>query len=92
MQVCVAAGVLTAVCWAAWAFTAARVQAHPGRFYMLSFLLAVNAAVLLEVLDFPPLFGPQVGVHEAAHACMHGSNGAPNGVRTRPLAWYMHTM
>jgi hypothetical protein len=31
-------------------------QAHPGRGVLLRFLLLANAALLLEVLDFPPLF------------------------------------
>lgn len=67
-QVCGAAGLLTCLAWGVWAFTAARRQRHPGRWLLLGFLAAAHAAVLLEVLDFAPLLGPQVGGSLVAHA------------------------
>ena len=61
LQVCGAAGALSVLVWAGWALTLARKQQHPGHNLLLAFLLTTNAAVLLEVFDFPPLLGPKVG-------------------------------
>jgi len=52
MAVCVAAGLAQSALWARWV-GAVR---HPGRRKLWLFLGAVNAAMLLEVLDFPPLW------------------------------------
>lgn len=60
IQVCTVVGVASGLAWAIWLCTTARKQRHPGRLAMLIFLIATHAAVLLEVLDFPPLFGHQV--------------------------------
>lgn len=58
LQVCVAAGVATALVWVGWA-VAGRGKRHPGRPALLLFMLLAHAALALEVLDFPPIIqGP----------------------------------
>jgi hypothetical protein len=51
MSLCIALGLATAAAWLVWA---ARSR-HPGRGTLYRFMAAVHAAMLLEVLDFPPL-------------------------------------
>ncbi len=53
LQVCVGVSVAAALLWLVWL---ARASGHPGRGTLLAFLLAAHAALLLEVLDFPPVF------------------------------------
>ena len=53
---CVAIGVLQSIGWTTWCLMSEEGKAHPGRRYLLTFVLAVNVAVLLEVFDFPPFF------------------------------------
>jgi hypothetical protein len=78
VALCVGAGALQTAAWAAWAGGAPAGRRHPGRPPLLSFMGAVNAAMLLEVLDFPPLFGAALDAHALWHAA------------TAPLAylWY----
>lgn len=52
---CVAAGVLQSLVWIGWAMFSKHGKQHPGRKYLLLFVACVNAAVLLEILDFPPI-------------------------------------
>ena len=52
---CVAAGVIQSVAWILWLLCKHEGREHPGKKYLGLFVVAVNAAVLLEVLDFPPL-------------------------------------
>ncbi|KAF5830707.1 Per1-like-domain-containing protein [Dunaliella salina] len=80
VKVCATIGALSGLAWAVWVFTVARKQGHPGRYFMLAFLVLTNAAVLLEVLDFPPLFGPKDPDHSEmglglldAHAMWHAA-------------------
>lgn len=54
MKVCIAAGLAQSALWVAWA-AAARPR-PAGRRALLAFLAAVHACMLLEVLDFPPLW------------------------------------
>jgi hypothetical protein len=51
MQVCIAAGVATAAGWLVWA----TITKHAGRRPLYTFLGLLHLAMLLEVLDFPPL-------------------------------------
>mmetsp|Transcript_15915 Transcript_15915/g.44458 ORF Transcript_15915/g.44458 Transcript_15915/m.44458 type:complete len:336 (+) Transcript_15915:197-1204(+) len=51
MAVCIAAGVLQSCMWTSWVW----MKKHPGRWTLTAFMVAVNTAMLLEVLDFPPL-------------------------------------
>jgi post-GPI attachment to proteins factor 3 len=53
---CVAAGAIQTAVWLAWALTSKSGRAHPGRGYLLAFMGALNVSMLLEVLDFPPLW------------------------------------
>lgn len=71
VAVAVAVGAATALGWAVWAVWVG----HPARRSMLGLLLALHAAMLLELLDFPPLFGAL-----DAHALWHAT--------TVPLTWW----
>lgn len=51
MSLCIAIGIATAAAWLVWA-TRSR---HPGRWTLYRFMGLVHLAMLLEVLDFPPL-------------------------------------
>ncbi|GLC42014.1 amino acid permease [Pleodorina starrii] len=62
MRVCVAAGLATAGLWLAWCWA----TRHPGRHRMYAFLLLAHTAMLLELLDFPPLAG-LLDAHAAWH-------------------------
>jgi hypothetical protein len=53
--ICVAAGVLQSVLWTGWLFSREG-RAHPGNRFLWTFVVGVNAAVLLEIFDFPPLW------------------------------------
>jgi hypothetical protein len=64
MQFCTALGVASAAGWLAFV-TATR---HPARGTMYAFLLLCHAALLLELLDFPPVLGLL-----DAHACWHAA-------------------
>lgn len=52
MKLCIAVGLATALTWLVWV---SRVR-HPGRRILYQFMALVHVAMLLEVLDFPPLF------------------------------------
>lgn len=52
---CVGAGVIQSIAWILWLFCKQEGREHPGKKFLALFVAAVNAAVLLEVLDFPPL-------------------------------------
>lgn len=64
---CVGVGAVQTVGWAGWALGTREGRAHPGRAALLAFMAAVNAASLLEVLDFPPLWGA-LDAHALWHA------------------------
>lgn len=64
VQVCVAAGLVQALLWLLWC---ARSR-HPHRNIMYLFLACAHAALLLEVLDFPPMAGA-ADAHALWHAC-----------------------
>lgn len=64
MKLCIACGVLQAVLWVAYCV---RVK-HPARHWLFKYTGALNIAMLLEILDFPPLFGLL-----DAHACWHAA-------------------
>jgi len=54
--ICVIAGLIQSVAWILWLFFRSEGKEHPGKKFLGMFVVAVNAAVLLEVLDFPPFF------------------------------------
>jgi len=62
---CVAAGAVQTAVWLAWALGSKR--SHPGKAHLLSFMAAVNVAMLLEILDFPPLW-KTIDAHALWHA------------------------
>lgn len=72
-QLGIAAGISQSVVLVAWTQAAK----HPHRWRLLALIVAVHAASLLEVLDFPPL----VGLLDA-HACWHAATPA------LALAWW----
>lgn len=51
MSLCIAVGIATAVAWLVWVTK----TKHPGRWTLYKFMGLVHLAMLLEVLDFPPL-------------------------------------
>lgn len=65
VKVCIAAGTAQSLMWLGWALAAR--PPHPGRRYLLGFIAAVNACMLLEVLDFPPLLHT-LDAHSLWHA------------------------
>ncbi len=64
---CVAAGAVQTIVWLTWALGTASGRSHPGKVYLLMFMAAVNVAMLLEVLDFPPLW-KFIDAHALWHA------------------------
>lgn len=65
MKVCIAAGTAQSLLWVGWALAVR--PAHAGRRYLLAFVAAVHACMLLEVLDFPPFFHA-LDAHSLWHA------------------------
>jgi hypothetical protein len=63
VKVCIAAGAAQSLLWLGWAAAAPR----PGRGPLLAFVLLVNACMLLEVLDFPPVWDA-LDAHALWHA------------------------
>ena len=53
---CVAAGAVQTAVWLVWALGSKSGRSHPGRTYLLAFMVCLNVAMLLEILDFPPLW------------------------------------
>lgn len=53
---CVLAGAVQSIAWIFWLTCTKEGRNHPGRKLLGIFVAAVNAAVLFEVLDFPPFF------------------------------------
>ena len=66
VMLCIIAGALQTVLWAWWALATPQGRRHPGRSSLLTFMVSVNVAMLLEVLDFPP-----VAAVLDAHALWH---------------------
>ena len=64
VMVCIVAGVVQQLLWCAWALY----NRHPGRKYLLTFVLLINAALALEVFDFPPV-GELLDAHALWHLC-----------------------
>ena len=52
---CIGLGLMQSIAWMVWIFVSTEGRSHPGRKHLSLFVAAVNVAVLLEVLDFPPL-------------------------------------
>lgn len=63
---CVLAGIAQSAAWVCWIVFSKEGKSHRGRFHLAVFILCVNLAVLLEVLDFPPLLNSL-----DAHALWH---------------------
>lgn len=64
MIVCVVIGVLQLIIWAVWGW----VTKHPARYRLWMVLFGASLATLLEVYDFPPLWG-----FFDAHAIWHAT-------------------
>lgn len=65
MAVCITVGAAQSLLWLGWA--AATSPPPPGRRPLLAFVLALNACMALEVLDFPPLWHA-LDAHSLWHA------------------------
>jgi hypothetical protein len=63
MSLCIAIGVTTAVAWVVWVTK----TKHPGRWTLYKCMGLVHMAMLLEVLDFPPLLN-MFDAHALWHA------------------------
>ena len=61
---CVAIGVLQQLMWCTWALQ----QRHPQKWHLVWFIVLINAALSLEILDFPPLVG-LLDAHAMWHLC-----------------------
>lgn len=64
VKLCILVGVLQQVMWCSWAV----VMRHPSRRRLTVFVLLINAALSLEVLDFPPIAG-LLDAHALWHLC-----------------------
>ncbi len=64
VMLCIVAGVLQQVMWCTWAMH----NRHPCRKQLFTFVLLINAALSLEVLDFPPV-GGYLDAHALWHLC-----------------------
>ena len=64
VRLCIAVGVLQQVIWCTWVLY----NRHPCRNQLLSFVLLINVALSLEVLDFPPICG-LLDAHSLWHLC-----------------------
>lgn len=53
---CVAAGLAQSLLWIGWLLLSEEGRSHPGKRSLWTFVVVVNAAVLLEILDFPPVW------------------------------------
>lgn len=62
--VCIVVGVVQQLLWCMWAVY----QRHPGRKQLLSFVVLINAALSLEVFDFPPI-AALLDAHAMWHMC-----------------------
>ena len=64
VMLCVAVGVLQQLMWCTWAWR----QQHPQKMHLFSFVVLINAALSLEILDFAPLAG-LLDAHALWHLC-----------------------
>ena len=62
--VCLVVGVFQQLLWCSWAVY----KKHPGRKQLLTFVALINAALGLEVFDFPPI-GRLLDAHALWHLC-----------------------
>ena len=74
---CVGAGAIQTAAWLIWVLRSKKGRNHPGRRALFSFMASLNVAMLLEILDFPPLWKVL-----DAHALWHAAT-AP-----LTLVWY----
>lgn len=65
---CVAAGILQSLLWVSWTIFSTEGRSHPRRWSLWAFVIGVNAAVLLEILDFPPIWHV-IDAHALWHLC-----------------------
>ncbi|KFM27229.1 Post-GPI attachment to proteins factor 3 [Auxenochlorella protothecoides] len=64
---CLALGLLQTLLWLRWAWWTREGATHPSRRSLLVFIASLNAASLLEVLDFPPLLWHTLDAHAVWH-------------------------
>lgn len=67
MTRCIALGAMTSLIWIIW-LVLVRKQDHPAARILIVFLILAYAALLLEVLDFPPIF-KLLDAHSLWHLC-----------------------
>ena len=64
VMLCIATGIVQQLLWCLWALK----QSHPQKWQLLWFVVLINAALSLEILDFPPL-GGLLDAHALWHLC-----------------------
>ena len=64
VMLCVAVGIMQQLMWCIWVLR----QNHPQKQQLLWFVVLINAALSLEILDFPPLAG-LLDAHALWHLC-----------------------
>lgn len=64
---CLALGAAQTALWLGWALGSDEGRRHPARRSLLAFTALLNAASLLEVLDFPPLTPLELDAHALWH-------------------------
>ena len=64
VKLCILVGIVQQVMWCAWAL----VVRHPSKHQLIVFVVLINAALSLEVLDFPPIAG-LLDAHALWHLC-----------------------
>jgi hypothetical protein len=67
VKLCIAAGLLQTLAWLFWALRLRRGRYHPGKRYLITFIIAVNLSMALEIFDFPPI-AYVVDAHSLWHA------------------------
>lgn len=84
MQVCIVLGISQALLWLAWCIQIK----HPHRQMLYKFLACIHVAMLLEVLDFPPIWN-LFDAHSVWHAATVGIIYLWYGFLLGDMQWQM---
>lgn len=55
VKLCIAAGAVQTLAWLFWAVWLPKGRFHPGKRHLVTFIIAVNMSMALEIFDFPPI-------------------------------------
>lgn len=56
VMLCIVMGGIQTGIWLTWALISCKGKKHPGKPFLFIFMASINVAMLLEILDFPPIF------------------------------------